>query len=57
LIAQDIPLIESLLQGVFPGTNLIQIREDKIREQLEILKGKFNLVMRDNFVEKVLQLN
>lgn len=42
---------------MFPGTNLIQIKEESIREQLEILKGKHNLVLRNNFVEKVLQLN
>jgi dynein heavy chain 1 len=27
LIAQDIPLLESLLQGVFPGSCLIQLKE------------------------------
>jgi dynein heavy chain 1 len=41
---------------VFPGTSLIQLREEKIREKLELLKPKYNVVTRDNFVEKVLQL-
>jgi dynein heavy chain 1 len=32
LIAQDIPLLESLLQGVFPGTELIKNSEEEIRK-------------------------
>jgi len=34
LIAQDIPLLESLLQGVFPGSSLIQLQEQNIRDHL-----------------------
>ena len=56
LIAQDIPLLESLLAGVFPGSGLIQLREKTIKDQMERLKEKHNIVIRDNFVEKVLQL-
>jgi len=56
LIAQDIPLLESLLSGVFPGSTLIQIREEKIRNQMEALQKKYNIVANDQFVEKTLQL-
>ena len=34
LIAQDVPLLESLLSGVFPGATLIQLREQRIRDQM-----------------------
>lgn len=54
LVAQDIPLLESLLQGVFPGTSLMQLREEKIREAMAKLAPKYNLVMKENFVEKAL---
>ena len=30
LVAEDIPLLQSLLSGVFPGSAIIQIREDKL---------------------------
>jgi dynein heavy chain 1 len=56
LIAQDIPLLESLLTGVFPGSTLIQVRAKEIRDQLDILAPKYNIVVSDTFVEKVLQL-
>jgi dynein heavy chain 1 len=54
LIAQDIPLLESLLKGVFPGSTLIQARAKEIKDQLDILAPKYNIVVSDRFVEKVL---
>lgn len=56
LIAQDIPLLENLLSGVFPGAAVIQNREERIRKELENLKEKHNIKLSENFVEKVLQL-
>jgi hypothetical protein len=44
LIAQDIPLLESLLAGVFPGATLVSLREQRVREQLERLREKFNIL-------------
>ena len=40
LVAEDIPLLSSLLTGVFPGSSIIQIREDKLIDQLEKLSVK-----------------
>jgi dynein heavy chain 1 len=54
LVAQDIPLLESLLSGVFPGASLVQIREDRIKEELHKIAPKYNMLMGDRFVEKVL---
>ncbi len=56
LIAEDIPLLSSLLSGVFPGSTIIQIREDKLIEQIENLSSKYNLICKGPFIEKVLQL-
>jgi dynein heavy chain 1 len=58
LVAEDIPLLSSLLTGVFPGSSIIQIREERLIEQLEKLASKYNLVCKGGnpFIEKVLQL-
>ena len=56
LVAEDIPLLQSLLTGVFPGSTIIQIREEKLIEQLEKLSIKHNLICKGPFTEKVLQL-
>jgi dynein heavy chain 1 len=53
-VAEDIPLLSSLLTGVFPGSSIIQIREDKLIDQLEKLSVKHNLVCKGPFIEKVL---
>lgn len=54
LVAQDIPLLESLLQGVFPGACLVPLQGFNIREHLKILAPKHNIELADTFVEKVL---
>lgn len=56
LVAEDIPLLSSLLQGVFPGSSIIQLRDQKLAEQFDILKDKHNLVNSQKFLEKVLQV-
>ena len=56
LVAEDIPLLQSLLTGVFPGSTIIQIREEKLIEQLEKLSIKHILICKGPFTEKVLQL-
>lgn len=57
LIAEDVPLLSSLLSGVFPGADILQIQEDKLRENLRNLCKKHNLIPEAAFTEKVLQLN
>jgi dynein heavy chain 1 len=57
LVAQDIPLLESLLSGVFPSATLVQLREERIRAELEKLQPKYHMLMTDRFAEKVLQLH
>ena len=43
LIAEDIPLLRSLLQGVFPGSDIIQVREGELKETLIKVSNKYNL--------------
>lgn len=56
LIQDDIPLLSSLLVGVFPGSSIIQNREGLLKENLIRYASKFNLVPEQNFIEKCMQL-
>jgi dynein heavy chain 1, cytosolic len=56
LIKDDCPLLDSLLVGVFPGTNYKNNREGALKDNLIKFAPKFNLVPSDNFIEKCMQL-
>lgn len=56
LIQDDIPLLSSLLTGVFPGSNIIQNREGELKDNLIKYASKFNLSPEPNFIEKCMQL-
>jgi dynein heavy chain 1 len=56
LIADDIPLLSSLLTGVFPGSSIIQQREGELKTTLISTVVKYNLVASDAFIEKCMQL-
>ena len=43
LIAEDIPLLRWLLQGVLPGSDIIQVREGELKETLIKVSNKYNL--------------
>lgn len=52
LIQDDIPLLSSLLTGVFPGSSIIQNREGELKENLIKYAPLFNLVPEPGFIEK-----
>lgn len=56
MIKDDCPLLDSLLVGVFPGTNYKNNREGALKDNLIKFAPKFNLVPNDNFIEKCMQL-
>jgi len=56
LIAEDIPLLQSLLQGVFPGSSIIQQREGELKDQIIKMSSKYNLLPSAEFIEKCMQL-
>lgn len=56
LIADDIPLLSSLLTGVFPGSSIIQQREGELKNNLMKHVTKYNLVASNQFIEKCMQL-
>jgi dynein heavy chain 1 len=56
LIQDDIPLLDSLLKGVFPGTNYKNNRDGSLKDNLIKFSPMFNLIPSENFIEKVMQL-
>ena len=56
LIAEDVPLLSTLLSGVFPGSEIPPIKEAKLVECIAKVCSKKNLMMTDVFLEKCLQL-
>jgi len=56
LIADDIPLLSNLLQGVFPGSAIPTIHEPELRENIRKVAKAMLLQPEESFVEKVLQL-
>jgi len=43
LIAEDIPLLSNLLQGVFPGSSIPTIKEPELRENIVKVSKKMLL--------------
>jgi dynein heavy chain 1, cytosolic len=56
LIAEDIPLLSSLLSGVFPGISIIKEREGELKNNLVKVVNKYNLIASEEFIEKCMQL-
>jgi len=56
LVAEDIPLLSNLLSGVFPGSQINPIKEDKLKEAILQVCEKRNLECTESFLEKTLQL-
>ncbi|TDH68981.1 hypothetical protein CCR75_000940 [Bremia lactucae] len=56
LVSNDVPVFETLLKGVFPGTEAHCIEEEGLRARILELAKKENYVPNDQWVEKALQL-
>lgn len=56
LVAQDVPVFETLLKGVFPGTQPQLVEEDELRAKIIELAKMKKLVPNQRWVEKALQL-
>ncbi|CAK4126621.1 unnamed protein product [Aphanomyces euteiches] len=56
LVASDVSIFETLLKGVFPGTDLHPVNEPKLREKIIELASARHLIPHDKWVEKALQL-
>lgn len=56
LIVDDIPLLSSLLNGVFPGKNVMPIQKDQLKKILVELCKYHNLLPEEQFIQKCLQI-
>ncbi|KAI6045169.1 dynein heavy chain protein 1 [Pisolithus marmoratus] len=56
LVADDVPLLTSLLADVFPGTDYVPVDLDALREQIIQVCNERRLVPGEKWVAKILQL-
>ncbi|KZT06248.1 dynein heavy chain [Laetiporus sulphureus 93-53] len=56
LVADDVPLLTSLLADVFPGIDYIPVNLDALREQISKVCAERRLVEGERWVSKILQL-
>ena len=57
LVAEDVPLLDTLVQGVFPGTELPRVTESRLRTALSEECRHRQLLEGEGFIAKVLQLH
>ena len=56
LVAGDISIFESILEEVFPGSEITKMEDEKLREKLDVLCKSSNYVPAEQWIQKVLQL-
>ncbi|KIJ45695.1 hypothetical protein M422DRAFT_778888 [Sphaerobolus stellatus SS14] len=56
LVAEDVPLLTSLLADVFPGVDYIPVDLDALREQIIKVCAERRLVPGERWISKILQL-
>ncbi|KAI0828245.1 dynein heavy chain [Trametes gibbosa] len=56
LVADDVPLLTSLLADVFPGVDYIPVNLDALREQISKVCAERRLVEGERWTNKILQL-
>ncbi|OCH92714.1 dynein heavy chain protein 1 [Obba rivulosa] len=56
LVADDVPLLTSLLADVFPGTDYVPVDLDALREQISKVCAERRLVEGERWIAKILQL-
>ncbi|GAA5850789.1 hypothetical protein JCM8547_009091 [Rhodosporidiobolus lusitaniae] len=56
LVAEDVPLLTSLLADVFPGIEYVPVNLDKLKEHIAAVCKERHLVTDDIWLQKVIQL-
>ncbi|BGP13270.1 hypothetical protein JCM10213_004960 [Rhodosporidiobolus nylandii] len=56
LVAEDVPLLTSLLADVFPGIAYVPVNLDKLKEHIAAVCRERHLVADDSWLQKVIQL-
>ncbi|GAA5974101.1 hypothetical protein JCM11641_003434 [Rhodosporidiobolus odoratus] len=56
LVAEDVPLLTSLLADVFPGIDYVPVNLDKLKEHIAKVCDERHLVADDIWLQKIIQL-
>jgi dynein heavy chain 1 len=56
LVAGDISIFESILEEVFPGSEVTKMEDEQLREKLDVLSKSSHYVPAEQWVQKILQL-
>ncbi|GAA6000808.1 hypothetical protein JCM10207_004669 [Rhodosporidiobolus poonsookiae] len=56
LVAEDVPLLTSLLADVFPGINYVPVNLDNLKEHIAAVCAERHLVADETWLQKVIQL-
>ncbi|GAA6009794.1 hypothetical protein JCM11491_000816 [Sporobolomyces phaffii] len=56
LVAEDVPLLTSLLADVFPGVDYVPVNLDKLKEHISAVCAERHLVADETWLRKVVQL-
>ncbi|GAA6059654.1 hypothetical protein JCM10212_004157 [Sporobolomyces blumeae] len=56
LVAEDVPLLTSLLSDVFPGVDYVPVNLDKLKEHIAAVCAERHLVADETWLAKVVQL-
>jgi dynein heavy chain 1, cytosolic len=56
LVAEDMPVFTKILEEVFPGSEMVQMEDNRAREETVAVCSEYGLVASENFIQKILQL-
>ena len=56
LVADDLGIFSSILEDVFPGSEVTKMEDEKLKETLDEICKQYNYTPADGWVQKILQL-
>lgn len=56
LVAGDIDVFSSILEEVFPGSELTKMEDEKLKKKLDVICKDYHYVPADQWIQKILQL-
>ena len=56
LVADDLDIFSSILEDVFPGSEVTKMEDEKLKETLDEICKQYNYTPADGWVQKILQL-
>lgn len=56
LVAEDLDVFSSILEDVFPGSEVTKMEDEKMKDKLDEICKKLSYTLADSWVQKILQL-